>query len=95
MASNTFSMVIKDLFVISSRGIIVTGQVVGAPVRLNDRVLITGGGKVTEAVVSGVEVARKMLDMAGVYDEAGLLLRDVTEDEVQIGFVITHAQPAA
>ena len=95
MASNTFSLVVEDLFVISGRGIIVTGKVIGAPVRLNDRVLITGGGKVKEAVVSGVEVSRKMLDMAGVYDDAGLLLRDVIEEEVQVGFVITHAQPGA
>jgi hypothetical protein len=45
--------------------------VAGAPVRINDRVLITGGGKVKEAVVSGLEVDKNTLDMAGVYDDAG------------------------
>jgi translation elongation factor EF-Tu-like GTPase len=71
MNSGTFSLTITDVFAISHRGVVVTGRVAGAPVRINDRVLITGGGKVKEAVVSGLEVDKNTLDMAGVYDDAG------------------------
>lgn len=91
MANNTFSLTIRDVFEISGRGVIVVGKVAGAPVRINDRVLITGGANVREAVVSGVEVSRKMLDKADVGDDAGLLLRNVTAVEAGVGFVITHA----
>jgi translation elongation factor EF-Tu-like GTPase len=66
MESGTFSLTIADVFAISDRGDVVTGRVAGAPVRINDSVVITGGGKVKEAVVSGVAVYREMIDMAGV-----------------------------
>lgn len=90
MASGTFSLTITDAFVISDRSVIVTGKVTGAPVRINDRILITGGGKVKEAVVKGVEVVGR-LDVAGVGEDAGLLLREVGADDTQVGFVLTHA----
>jgi translation elongation factor EF-Tu-like GTPase len=94
MTGSAFSLTIRDVFAISPRAIIVTGTVEGAPVRINDRVIISGGGRVKAAVVSGVEVYLKRLDLADVHDNAGLLLRDVSTDEAQIGFVITHAGPA-
>ena len=66
MDSGTFSLTVTDVFAISHHGGVVTGRVAGAPVRINDRVPDTGGGKVKAAVVRGVEVYRKTLDMAGV-----------------------------
>lgn len=91
MAISVFRLIIKDVFVVSSRAIMVTGKVTGASVRVNDRVEITGGGRVSQAEVVGVEVYRTMLDVAGVEEDAGLMLRGLREEDVQAGFVVTHA----
>jgi len=91
VATDVFRLVIKDVFVISPRAIVVTGRVTGASVGINDRVEITGGGRVSQAEVVGVEVYRKMLDLAGVDDDAGLMLRGPREEDIQVGFVVTHA----
>lgn len=91
MATDVFRLVIKEVFVISPRAIVVTGRVNGASVSINDRVEVTGGGRVSQAEVVGVEVYRKILDVAAVDDDVGLMLRGSREEDIQVGFVVTHA----
>lgn len=88
---DVFSLIIRDIFVISRRAIVVAGRVTGTSVRINDRVQIAGGGKVIPAEVAGVEVYRKMLVFAGVDDDVGLMLRGLREEDVKVGVVDTHA----
>ena len=81
-----FKMVVEDVFTITGRGTVVTGRVESGSVSLNDTVILNG---TTPLVVAGVEMFRKMLDSAQAGDNVGLLLRDITRDNVKTGDVLT------
>lgn len=81
-----FKMVVEDVFTITGRGTVVTGRIESGSVSLNDTVILNG---TTPLVVAGVEMFRKMLDSAQAGDNVGLLLRDITRDNVKTGDVLT------
>lgn len=81
--SGTFVMEIDDVFTITGRGTIVTGRVLKGRVDLNDMVTISEIGKTV--VVSGIEQFRKILDYAQEGDNVGILLKEVSRNEVSKG----------
>ena len=81
--SGNFVMEIENVFTITGRGTIVTGRVLKGRVDLNDMVTISEIGKTV--VVSGIEQFRKILDYAQEGDNAGILLKDVSRNEVSRG----------
>ena len=82
-----FLMPVEDVFVITGRGTVVVGKVEAGEIRLNEEVKISRTGRKT--TVSGIEMFRKQLDYAKTDDELGLLLRDISRNEIQRGDVIT------
>ena len=83
-----FLMSIEDVFTITGRGTVVTGRVERGQLKLNDEVEIVGLKETRKSVVTGIEMFRKSLDYAEAGDNAGVLLRGISRDDVQRGQVL-------
>ena len=83
-----FLMPIEDVLTITGRGTVVTGRVERGTVKLNDPVEIVGVKPTASSVVTGIEMFRKTLDFAEAGDNAGILLRGISRDQVVRGQVL-------
>ena len=83
-----FLMPIEDVFTITGRGTVVTGRVERGQLKLNDEVEIVGLKDTKKTVVTGIEMFRKSLDYAESGDNAGILLRGVSREDVERGQVL-------
>ena len=86
--TKSFLMSIEDVFTITGRGTVVTGRVERGQLKLNDEVEIVGLKDTRKSVVTGIEMFRKSLDYAEAGDNAGVLLRGISRDDVQRGQVL-------
>ena len=84
-----FLMPIEDVFTITGRGTVVTGRVERGQLKLNDEVEIVGIKETRKTVVTGIEMFRKQLDYAEAGDNAGVLLRGISREDVERGQVLT------
>ena len=80
-----FRMTVADVFSIRGRGRVATGRVEEGTIRKGDTVRVND----RDVRVEAIEAFRKRLDEATVGDNVGLLLRDVTGDDVKAGDLIT------
>jgi elongation factor Tu len=83
-----FLMSIEDVFSITGRGTVVTGRVDRGTVKVGEEVEIVGFGETRKAVVTGVEMFRKLLDQAQAGDNVGCLLRGIGKTDVERGQVL-------
>jgi elongation factor Tu len=83
-----FLMSIEDVFTITGRGTVVTGRVERGTLKLNEEVEIVGIKETQKTVVTGIEMFRKQLDFAEAGDNAGVLLRGISREQVQRGQVL-------
>ncbi len=83
-----FLMSIEDVFTITGRGTVVTGRVERGQLKLNDEVEIVGIKPTKKTVVTGIEMFHKQLDYAEAGDNAGVLLRGISREEVERGQVL-------
>jgi len=83
-----FLMSIEDVFTITGRGTVVTGRVERGRLNLNDTVEIVGLKPTQSTVVTGIEMFRKQLDYAEGGDNAGVLLRGISREQVERGQVL-------
>ena len=83
-----FLMSIEDVFTITGRGTVVTGRVERGRLNLNDEVEIVGIKDTQKTVVTGIEMFRKQLDYAEAGDNAGVLLRGISREDVERGQVL-------
>ena len=83
-----FLMSVEDVFSITGRGTVVTGRVDRGVVKVGDEIEIVGFGETRKAVVTGVEMFRKLLDQAQAGDNIGCLLRGIGKTEVERGQVL-------
>ncbi len=88
-----FLMPIEDVFTITGRGTVVTGRVERGQLKLNDEIEIVGIKDTKKSVVTGIEMFRKQLDYAEAGDNAGVLLRGISREDVERGQVL--AKPAS
>ena len=77
---------IEDVFTISGRGTVVTGRVVSGTFKVGENVKIPQVGITT--MITGIEMFRKQLDYAEAGDNAGVLLRGISREEVERGQVL-------
>lgn len=90
MGSQTFRLTVEDVFSITGRGTVVTGQVESGSVNVGDEVIIQRQNvTMTKSVVTGIEQFRKLLNSAGPGDNVGLLLRGLSKNDISKGDVIT------
>ena len=84
-----FLMPIEDVFTITGRGTVATGRVERGTLRLNEEVEIIGiKEEVQKAVVTGIEMFRRLLDEARAGDNIGALLRGIQRTDIERGQVL-------
>ena len=89
-----FLMPVEDVFSIKGRGTVVTGRVERGTLTKGAEIEIIGLREQSmKTVVTGIEMFHKELDQAEAGDNAGILLRGVTREEVERGMVL--AKPAS
>lgn len=90
MDSQTFRITVQDVFSITGRGTVITGQIQSGSVRVGDEVIVQrlNGARVS-TTVTGIEQFRKMLDCGKAGDNVGILLRGLSKSDISKGDVIT------
>src|SRR6266542_1363998 len=83
-----FLMPIEDVFGIKGRGTVATGRAERGIVKVGEEVEIIGIRDPRKAVVTGVEMFRKLLDQGEAGDNIGLLLRGLEREDIERGQVI-------
>lgn len=84
-----FLMSIEDVFSIKGRGTVVTGRVERGTLLKGEEIDIVGlRDEVQRTTVTGIEMFHKELDRAEAGDNAGILLRGTTREEVERGMVL-------
>ena len=83
-----FRMTVADVFFIRRRGTVVTGQIESGTLNVNDEIYIRRPNSSKQVTVTGIEMFRKILDQAKAGDNVGVLLRDITKQEVEKGDVL-------
>ncbi|MDM8000895.1 MAG: elongation factor Tu [Dehalococcoidia bacterium] len=84
-----FMMAIEDVFSIKGRGTVVTGRVERGTLKKGEEVEIIGlRDETMKTVVTGIEMFHQELDQAQAGDNAGILLRGVTREDVERGMVL-------
>lgn len=83
-----FLMPVEDVFTITGRGTVATGRVERGQVKVGDEVEIVGMNSKLKTVITGVEMFRKLLDVAEAGDNVGLLLRGVQRTDIERGQVL-------
>ncbi len=83
-----FLMPVEDVFTITGRGTVATGRVERGSLKIQDKVQIVGIKPISETVVTGIEMFRKMLDEAFAGDNVGVLLRGVQRADIERGQVL-------
>ena len=83
-----FLMPVEDVFSITGRGTVATGRIERGKIKVGEEVELVGLGADKKAVVTGVEMFRKILDDGQAGDNVGLLLRGVGKDEIERGMVL-------
>ena len=83
-----FLMPVEDVFSITGRGTVATGRIERGKINVSEEVELVGLGADKKAVVTGVEMFRKILDDGQAGDNVGLLLRGVGKDEIERGMVL-------
>jgi len=84
-----FYMKVEDYFHIEGRGDVVTGRIEKGGITIGDEIVFNNNLKNT-AVVTGIEIFRKLLDCAEVGDNVGLLLRG--NGKINKGDILTKLQ---
>src|SRR5207253_10034437 len=68
-----FLMPVEDVFSITGRGTVATGRIERGQVKVQDEIEIIGFGDTRKAIVTGVEMFRKLLDQGIAGDNVGVL----------------------
>ncbi|MSR36752.1 MAG: elongation factor Tu [Gemmatimonadetes bacterium] len=86
-----FLMPVEDVFSITGRGTVATGRIERGKIKVQEEVEMVGLGATKKAIVTGVEMFRKILDDGQAGDNVGLLLRGVAKEEIERGMVLAKA----
>ena len=82
-------MTVQDVFTISGRGCVATGQIEAGSFSVGDTVEIChADGSVVSSRIDGIEAFRKLFTTANVGDNVGILLKGADKSTVRAGDVI-------
>ena len=84
-----FKLIVDDVFSIKDRGTVVTGKIESGECKTGDRIQIKMDTQILNSTLSGIEQFAKMTDNARAGDSVGLLLKDITNEQIKRGAVIT------
>jgi elongation factor Tu len=84
-----FRLTVEDVFTITGRGTVVTGVVESGVLAVGGQVdVVRADVTVVTTEVTGIEKFRATLDVASPGENVGLLLRDVTREQLRRGDVV-------
>ena len=83
-----FLMPVEDVFSITGRGTVATGRIERGIIKVGEEVQLVGFNAEKKAVVTGVEMFRKLLDEGVAGDNVGLLLRGIEKEAIERGMVL-------
>ena len=83
-----FLMAVEDVFSITGRGTVATGRIERGQIHVGDPVEIVGLKDTQVSVATGLEMFRKLLDVAMAGDNVGILLRGIDKENIERGQVI-------
>ena len=84
-----FNMEIKDTMRLSGQGIIMTGQIAGGTVRNGDSLCVPlADGSQVGREIKGMEKISKVVEVATAGDHIGILVGDLTEDDIAVGQIL-------
>lgn len=83
-----FRMTVADVFSIKGRGTVLTGQIESGTLNVNDEIYLRSSSSSRRVLVSGIEMLRKLADQAQAGENVGILIRDLTKQDVQKGDVL-------
>jgi elongation factor Tu len=81
-------MSVEDVFTISGRGTVATGQIERGIVKVGETIEVIGLRDTQSTIVTGVEMFRKSLDQGQAGDNVGILLRGLKREDLERGQVI-------
>lgn len=84
-----FLMPIESVHTISGRGTVVTGRIERGRITVGEQVELLGKRETQQTTVTGIEIFHKIAEEGISGDNAGLLLRGITRNEVERGMVLT------
>lgn len=88
----TFRMTVQDLFSIKGRGTVVTGRIESGTITVGDEIRIQRTSYDKTAVVTGVEIRRKVVTHAQAGDDVGILFKDIGKEDIQQGDLLTGSE---
>jgi len=84
-----FLMPVEDVFSIKGRGTVVTGRAERGQLTKGEEIEIIGlRDETMKTIVTGIEMFHKELDAAVAGDNAGILLRGITREQIERGMVL-------
>ena len=84
-----FLLPIEDIFTISGRGTVATGRIEQGKVKIGDELEIIGLKKdKKKTICTGIEMFKKQLEEGIAGDNAGILLRGISKNDIQRGQVL-------
>ena len=86
-----FHMIVEDVFSIRNRGTVVTGKIDTGTLKVGDQVMIRGSNGEKRTTVAGIEAFRKTLDQAHPGTAVGILLKDISREDVQRRYELLSA----
>ncbi len=81
----TFQMTVEDVFLLRDQRVVVTGRIRSGTLKVGDEVNLLG----RKVKIDGIEAFMRALKHAGAGDTVGVLLHDVSRDDVHPGDVLT------
>lgn len=84
-ADPSFRLTVQDVFAIRGRGRVVTAQVEHGVLKVGEEIQITPPGSTRTAMVIGIESFGKQRNQPQTGDTRGVLLRDISKQDVQHG----------
>lgn len=92
---NHFIFQVADIFQIKGRGVVATGRITSGSVSIGDDCFIQySDGSRRKSSVKAIEKFRRVVERASLGDNVGLLLNDISREEV-IGaeYIVSSADP--
>ena len=87
--SGSAVMPVDDVFAITGRGIVATGNIKKGSFSTGDQVIIVrADGTSITSTITGIEMFRKIMDTAQTGENVGLLLQDITKNQMNSGDVV-------
>lgn len=88
-SQSQFRITVQDVFAITGRGTVITGNIESGFVQVGDTVtLYRGNGTTQNVVVAGIEKFRKMLNVAQAGENVGIMLSGITRKDISQGDIL-------